>query len=74
VVFLFVEAKAHTILNLGGNPFKERTLKDKHHRANDINPKIERQQELDKLLDKVAQKGIEGLSKEDKERLDELSK
>ena len=74
VVFLFVEAKAHTILNLGGNPFKERTLKDKHHRSNDINPKIERQQELDKLLDKVAQKGIEGLSKEDKERLDELSK
>ena len=74
VIFLFVEAKVHTVLKLGGNPFKSRSLEDRHHRGTDYNPKIAKQKELDQLLDKVAKKGYEGLTKEERARLDELSK
>ncbi|MDY8134194.1 DUF6576 domain-containing protein [Aquimarina sp. 2201CG5-10] len=36
--------------------------------------KVAKEQELNKLLDKINKKGIDKLSKEEKDRLEELSK
>lgn len=58
---------------LVGNPFKEskgfQTIEDKYYEK-----KRAKEYELDDLLDKISRSGIDSLSKEEKDRLDELSK
>ncbi|WP_370091813.1 DUF6576 domain-containing protein [Winogradskyella sp.] len=55
------------------NSFKKKnpplTFEQKHNTK-----KVNEQKELDKLLDKIGKKGIDKLSKKEKDRLEELSK
>lgn len=45
------------------------TIDDKYNAE-----KVRKQKELDKLLEKISKKGIDGLSTNERKRLDELSK
>lgn len=74
LIFLLLEAGTVKLLSLGGNPFQKKTLKERHHRYDDYNPKIDSESQLNQLLDKVSKKGINALTEIEKKRLDELSK
>lgn len=51
------------------NDNKYYTIDDKYNAE-----KVRKQKELDKLLEKISKKGINGLSSNERKRLDELSK
>lgn len=71
-IFIYLIVKKPGLLFLPSGPKKtsgKRTVEDKYHEK-----RLSRQEELDKLLDKIARHGIEKLSSEEKRRLEELSK
>jgi len=68
IVIVYFVVKQFTNLSSSNNTERKMTLDDEYNSR-----KIEKQEELDALLDKINKKGINKLSKKEKERLKELS-
>lgn len=72
IIFIYIIIKRPDLLFIDNLYFKQHT--DHYSIDHVYNEKRTRdQQELDRLLDKINKKGMEGLSKREKERLKELS-
>jgi hypothetical protein len=72
IVFIYIIIKRPDLLLIDNFYFKQHT--DHYSIDHAYNEKRTRnQQELDRLLDKISKKGIDSLSKREKERLKELS-
>ena len=73
LLFLYLIITKPHLLFINTSSFKiaktYQTIDDKYN-----DKRISRQQELDKLLDKIAKKGIKGLSKKERKKLEEYSK
>lgn len=74
IAFILHESGIIDLAKLGAYPFKKKKFKDLHHRGKDVNPKFEKDQELNALLEKINRTGIHSLTDREKERLEELSK
>ncbi len=73
LIFMYlIIAKPHVLLIDNFYFKKHKKYYNIDHKYNE--EKVNRQKELDKLLDKISHKGIESLSKKERQRLDELSK
>ncbi len=73
IVFFYLIVKMPHLLLLSSSPFTKTTgvqsFEDKYN-----SEKVEKQFEIDSILDKISKKGYESLSKKDQDRLKELTK
>ncbi len=73
LIFIYLIVMKPHILLVDSYNFKNRKpALDMDHEYNEN--KVNQQKELDKLLDKISRKGIDGLSKKERQRLDRYSK
>jgi membrane associated rhomboid family serine protease len=67
-MYLIISKPRYLIVgNFSQNPKGFRTVEDKYNQS-----KLEREKELDRLLDRINRKGMEGLTPEEKDRLKDL--
>ncbi len=72
IVFIYLIAAKPYLLFINGPLYREKSYADVDYKYNE--DKVSRQKELDRLLDKINQKGMASLSKKERQKLEEYSK